>query len=151
MSIDVHRSAVYRAEDQWSTLLDRGGRLDFFGAVLDIPMQLRFGDLTSMQSYVDALVPDPPRVRIRKGQTRAHYEPEDCVIAIPMESTWAARESVLLHELAHHLAHIHNNHVQHGALFTGHMLQLVEAQLGEPAALVLRAGYHESGALVPVS
>jgi hypothetical protein len=31
------------------------------------------------------------------------------------------------------------------------MLQLVEAQLGEPAALVLRAGYHESGALVPVS
>jgi putative metallohydrolase (TIGR04338 family) len=151
MSIDVHRSAVYRAEDQWSTLLDRGGRLDFFGTVLDIPMQLRFGDLTSMQTYVDALVPDPPRVRVRKGQTRAHYEPEECVIAIPMESTWAARESVLLHELAHHLAHIHNNHVQHGAPFTGHMLQLVEAQLGEPAALVLRTGYHESGALVPVS
>jgi putative metallohydrolase (TIGR04338 family) len=149
MSVDAYRSAVYSAEDQWSTLLDRGGRLDFFGTVLDIPMQLRFGALAAMQEYVDALVPDPPRVRVRKGQTRAHYEPEECVIAIPMESTWAARESVLLHETAHHLAFVHDDHVQHGAPFTGHMLQLVEDQLGESAALVLRAGYHESGALVP--
>lgn len=150
MSADAHRSAVYRAEDQWSALLDRGGRLDFFGTQLDIPLQLRFGDLAAMQKYVDALVPDPPRVRIRKGQTRAHYEPDERVIAIPMESNWAARESVLLHETAHHLAFVHNDHMQHGAPFTGHMLQLVQAQLGEPAALVLRAGYHESGALVPV-
>ena len=149
MSVDAYRSAVYSAEDQWSTLLDRGGRLDFFGTVLDIPMQLRFGDLAAMQTYVDALVPDAPRVRVRKGRTRAHYEPEECVIAIPMESTWAARESVLLHETAHHLAFVYDDHVQHGAPFTGHMLQLVEDQLGESAALVLRAGYHESGALVP--
>ena len=151
MSVDAYRSAVYSAEDQWSTLLDRGGRLDFFGTVLDMPMQLRFGDLAAMQTYVDALVPDPPRVRVRKGQTRAHYEPEDRVIAIPMESTWAARESVLLHETAHHLAYVHNDHMQHGAPFTGHMLQLVQYQLGQSAALALRAGYHESGALVPVS
>jgi putative metallohydrolase (TIGR04338 family) len=150
MTIDAYRSAVYRAEDQWSALLDRGGRLDFFGTQLDIPMQLRFGDLTAMQKYVDALVPDPPRVRIRKGQTRAHYEPEECVIAIPMEASWAARESVLLHEVAHHLAHVHNDHLQHGVPFTGRMLELVEAQLGGPAALVLRTGYHEAGALVPV-
>jgi putative metallohydrolase (TIGR04338 family) len=151
MTIDAYRSAVYRAEDQWSALLDRGGRLDFFGTQLDIPMQLRFGDLTAMQTYVDALVPDPPRVRIRKGQTRAHYEPGECVIAIPMEESWAARESVLLHEVAHHLAHVHNDHLQHGVQFTGRMLELVETQLGEPAALVLRTGYHEAGALVPVS
>jgi putative metallohydrolase (TIGR04338 family) len=151
MSVDAYRSAVYSAEDQWSTLLDRGGRLDFFGTVLDMPMQLRFGDLAAMQTYVNALVPDPPRVRVRKGQTRAHYEPEERVIAIPLESTWAARESVLLHETAHHLAYVHNDHVQHGAPFTGHMLQLVEHQLGQSAALVLRAGYHESGALVPGS
>jgi putative metallohydrolase (TIGR04338 family) len=151
MIVDAHRSAVYLAEDQWSALLDRGGRLDFFGTALDIPLQLRFGDVAAMQAYVDALETDAPRVRIRKGQTRAHYEPEERVIAIPMESTWAARESVLLHELAHHRAHVRSDHLQHGAPFTSSMLELVELQLGQAAALVLRAGYHGAGAPVLAS
>ena len=151
MISDAYRSAVYRAEDQWSALLDRGGRLDFFGTVLDIPLQVRFGDVAAMQAYVDALEEDPPRVRVRKGQTRAHYEPEECVIAIPMESTWAARESVLLHELAHHRAHVVDAHLAHAAPFTRHMLDLVETRLGSAAALVLRTGYVEAGAQVGVA
>lgn len=145
---DAQRSAVYRAEDQWSALLDRGGRLDFFGTTLDIPLQLRFGDVAAMQAYVDALEPDAPRVRARAGQTRAHYEPENRVIAIPMDTAWAARESVLLHELAHHRAHVIEAHLAHGAAFTRHMLDLVEVRLGSAAALVLRTGYLEAGAQV---
>ena len=47
---DVHRSAVYRAEDQWSATLDRGGVVDFFGSVIDVPEQLRFGALEAVQT-----------------------------------------------------------------------------------------------------
>lgn len=151
MTTDVHRSAVYSAEDQWSALMDRGGRIDFFGTTLDIPMQLRFGDVAAMQAYVDSLHEDAPRVRIRKGQSRAHYEPRELVIAIPMESGWAARESVLLHELAHHRAYQDSGELTHGSSFTLHMLGLVDQRLGSAAALILRTGYFEAGASVEPS
>ena len=48
---DVHRSVVYRAEDQWSATLDRGGVVDFFGSVIDVPEQLRFGALEAVQTW----------------------------------------------------------------------------------------------------
>jgi len=154
-------SAVYAAEDQWSAVLDRGGTVDFFGSRIDVPMQRRFGDLSSVQRYVADVMAHPSlteayplagpvTVRERAGQRRAHYEPRSAVIAIPLRTLWAGREAVVLHEVAHHLAcstgSVERGPRWHGAEYRQAMCDLVAAVLGEPAALLLRAGYEESGA-----
>lgn len=160
---DQHRSAVYAAEEQWARQLARGGTLDFFGSPLDIPVERRFADVASVQRYVDAIlgligvitrwpgVP-PVRVRERAGTGRAHYS--EGVIALPLQGQvgerWAARESVVLHELTHHLvAHAHPGVAAHGPEFCGDEVLLVEIVLGPEAALLLRAAF--DGARIPVA
>ncbi len=153
-SIDRHRSALYRVEDQWSATLDRGGVVDFFGSTLDAPVQMRFGSLADAQTYVRTVcmsVALPlPAVRARKGGTRAHYEnhPEP-TIAIPEHEPWAMRESVLLHEISHHMCVTSNNDAHHGEDFTATMLMLTRVQLGEAAELLLRTGYQAAG--IPIA
>lgn len=155
-------SAVYGAEHQWSAVLDRGGLVNFHGSHIYIPLQKRFADITSVQRYVDAVLaldgireayPDagPVRVRERRGQSKAHYEPSTATIAIPLVNREFGRESTVLHELAHHLSvsaglsSTPRGTRWHGMEFREAMLSLVTVMLGEPAALLLRAGYHSSG------
>jgi putative metallohydrolase (TIGR04338 family) len=158
----VSASAVYGAEHQWSAVLDRGGLVNFHGSHMDLPMQKRFADIPSVQRYVDAVLaldsvrekyPDagPIRARERRGQGEAHYEPSTATVAIPMEDRAFGRESTVLHELAHHLSVSEGLPATlrgtrwHGMEFREAMLFLVSVVLGEPAALLLRAGYHSSG------
>lgn len=155
-------SAVYGAEHVWSAVLDRGGPVDFHGSHLYVPTQKRFADIPSAQRYVDGvlaldLIRDeysnagPVRVRERRGQTKAHYEPSTATLAIPLKNRAFGRESTLLHELAHHLsvsaglASLPTGTRWHGAEFRNAMLFLVSSVLGEPAALILRAAYYDSG------
>lgn len=154
-------SRVYAAEDQWAAVLDRGGTVDFFGSRLDVAPQRRLGDLEAIRAYarwavdlpaVRAAYPaaGPVAVRERSGQRRAHYEPDPPMIAIPLREGWATRESVVLHELAHHLACSaapagRGRRDWHGRGFRQAMCLLVEAALGPSAALLLRAGYEEAG------
>jgi putative metallohydrolase (TIGR04338 family) len=150
-SRDTHRSSVYSAEDQWSALLDRGGRVDFFGSTIDVPMQLRFGSLDDVITYATKVTSargiTPVEVRHRKGGTRAHYS--NGVIAIPTNQSWAMRESVVLHEIAHHACVHTYDSALHDRYFTSTMLDLVETTLGSPVALLLRAGYQAN--LVPIA
>ncbi|MGN6245602.1 MAG: TIGR04338 family metallohydrolase [Motilibacteraceae bacterium] len=165
---DVHRSAVYAAEDQVARTVERanrtsGGRVDFFGSSLTLPPERRFADVASVQRYVEAVLglswvaerwPGLAgcRVRERSGQTRATYEAtagSPC-IAIPLATRWAGRELVVLHEVAHHLV-AHSpvaGEPSHGPTFTGTFLALVEVVVGAEVALLLRAALH--GAAVPV-
>lgn len=151
---DRLRSTVYAAEDQWSEALNRGGKVDFHGSIIEVPVQRRFGELEAIATYVDWVVSHPRvieafgvvapvSVRARKGQMKAHYEAESQVIAIPLDTAWAARESVVLHELTHHI--VMSNHgtddPAHGPRFTSSMCTLVECTLGPEAALLLRATY----------
>lgn len=163
MTRDLHRSAVYAAEEQWGRQLARGGNVDFFGSPLRIPTERRFADIPSVQAYADAVLSligvvtqwpgvGPVRVRERRGTGRAHYA--EGVIALPIAGVvgerWAARESVVLHELTHHLvAHAHPGAVAHGPEFCGDELRLVEIVLGPEAALLLRAAFDGGG--VPVA
>jgi putative metallohydrolase (TIGR04338 family) len=94
----------------------------------------------------------PVRVRERAGNGRAHYS--EGVIALPLQGLvgerWAARESVVLHELTHHLvAHAHPGVAAHGPEFCGDEVLLVEIALGPEAALLLRAAFDGSG--IPVA
>ena len=155
-------SAVYGAEHQWSAVLDRGGIVDFHGSHIAVPMQKRFADIPSIQRYVDTVLASAPvrrsypnagpvRVRQRRGQGKAHYEPSTATMAIPMDNRAFARESTVLHELAHHLSFSQGLPATtsgtrwHGVEFRDTMLFLVNAVLGDEAALLLRAGYHSSG------
>ena len=125
-------------------------------------MQKRFADIPSVQRYVDTVLAldgirekypnaGPVRVRERQGQSKAHYEPSTATVAIPMENRAFGRESAVLHELAHHLSVSEGLPATpsgtrwHGVEFRDAMLFLVSSVLGEPAALLLRAGYHSSG------
>lgn len=156
--------AVYSAEHQWSAVLDRGGLVNFHGSHMDVPMQKRFADISSLQQYVDGVLAleairerypnaGPVRVRERRGQGKAHYEPSTATVAIPMENRAFGRESTVLHELAHHLSvseglpATRSGTRWHGVEFRNAMTFLVSIVLGEPAALLLRAGYYSSGLL----
>ena len=157
-------TSVYSAEDQWSAVLDRGGLVDFFGSRLTVPVQRRFGDVASVQRYCSAVLGlEPVRtaypragavaVRERAGQSRAHYEVATATIAIPLRETWAGRETVVLHELTHHLLCTaeggqgldRTRRQWHGIAFRDALCRLAETVLGPPAALLLRAGYEEAG------
>jgi putative metallohydrolase (TIGR04338 family) len=156
---------VYAAEDQWSAVLDRGGAVDFFGSRLDVPTQRRFGDLDSVRRYVEAVMASPgvsrryPQagpltVRERAGQSKAHYEVGAAMIAVPLRTQWAARESVVLHEVAHHLACSTAQEAAgarrdwHGTRYRAVMCDLVAIVLGEQAALLLRGSYEGAGLVV---
>lgn len=160
---DAHRAAVYAAEDQLARALDRiSPTVDFFGSALTLPAERRFADLASIQRYVDAVLaaPDhagcpPVRVRARRGAARATYEavPGGGVIAIPVDDRrrWALRETVVLHEIAHHLiAHDPEARAEppHGPAFCGALLGLVHAVMAPEAALVLRGAFGAAG--IPV-
>jgi putative metallohydrolase (TIGR04338 family) len=78
-------------------------------------------------------------VRQRKGVTRAHYERGLGTIAVP-DDKWALRESVILHELAHHFGG-----VGHGPEFVDTLLELIRAVMGVQAQLALRVLFGDSG------
>lgn len=121
------------------------------GSSVVLPKELHFGSLEAAVAYADDVLtawPVPPVVlRLRRGQAQAHWEsPGVIALPVPAHGTpWAMRESVLLHELAHHLAFHLDGTADHGAAFTARMLELVAARLGEEAALGLRVAWAEAG------
>ena len=150
---DSQRARVYAAEGAWELQLDaarRGApRATVAGSQVLLPAELLFGTLEAAQAYADGRLTGVPPVvlRRRKGPTQAHWEPPG-VIALPVPEhgqPWALRESVLLHELAHHVAFHRHGVTDHGPTYRAGMLDLVEQALGPEAALALRVAYGEQG------
>jgi putative metallohydrolase (TIGR04338 family) len=155
---DPQRSLVYEAEQSLANLIDR--RLDFpvvsaFGSRVTLPDDRKFGDLDSVQRYVDAVLtldwvaasPNSVRVRARAGATKAEYEFATATIAVPphrVGGRWAMRELVVLHELAHHLSQA----ADHGPAFTTPFLELVTELVGPEAGFLLRSGWLAAGVAV---
>lgn len=155
---DAQRARVYRAEDAWAHRLDaarRGARsAQVAGSSVLLPEERRFGDLGVMRAYAAAVLQhpdvvavvgrlDPPELRERRGQKAAHWEPPGTIaVHVPRHGEpWALRETVLLHELAHHVGHRTGRTPHHAAPFPALVLLLVAAALGEEAAFVLRVDY----------
>jgi putative metallohydrolase (TIGR04338 family) len=160
---DIQKSKVYDAEktvhDIFKSLATADvPTFDFYGSSLLVPLERKFGDLDSIQRYVDAVLsldwvrdtwPErtvlPVRVRRRAGERFAHYEPMTRTLAIPDHGNstgWAMREMVVLHELAHHLA-ISGAH--HGPAFTSTLLHMVREVMGPEAGLLLMDSYTRHG------
>ncbi|MFN2562101.1 MAG: TIGR04338 family metallohydrolase [Jatrophihabitans sp.] len=157
---DSSRSRLYEAEGVLARMIDR--RDDFpvaeaFGSRVTVPEDRKFGDIDSVQRYIDAVLalawvrrgaPDraalPVRVRARAGATKAEYEFATHTIAVPphrVGGRWAMRELVVLHELAHHLA----PDAGHGPEFAAQLLELVEELVGVEAAFLLRSSFLDAG------
>lgn len=157
---DPQRARVYEAEGLLARLIDRRDEFPVavaFGSRVTVPDDRKFGDIDSVQRYVDAVLaldwvrrsaPErsalPVRVRARRGAARAEYEFATQVMAVPPHQVggrWAMRELVVLHELAHHLA----GEPAHGPAFVARMLQLVEGIIGAEAGFLLSASLQDAG------
>lgn len=140
---------LYAAEDSLLFLLDNDGPVQFLGSTLTLPVERRFGDLAGVRRYLTELrrrdwghpdVPSP-KVRLRKGHTRATWEAG--TIALPDgtgDRGWAMREVVVLHEYAHHVTWHEYGLTGHGAPFQEVYLDLLHHAVGPEAAFVVRAG-----------
>ena len=155
---DAQRSRVYRAEDAWADRLDaarRGApRATVAGSSVLLPAERRLGSVAAAATHaaqvlglpevVDAVGPvPPPLLRTRRGQRAAHWEPPG-TIALPVPAhgePWGLRETVLLHELAHHVGQTTGRSAGHRAPFPAIVLLLVGAALGAEAAFALRVEY----------
>jgi len=164
---DAQRTRVYRAEDAWAGRLDAARRGAAFATVAGssvlLPAERRLGSLDAAAGYagrVLALAPvveavgvvAPPALRLRRGVRAAHWEPPG-TIALPVPAhgePWALRETVLLHELAHHVAAATGRVVGHRAPFPAVVLLLAEAALGAEAGFALRVEYGEHAVEVGV-
>lgn len=158
---DTQRANVYAAEEFVRTLFDRasehGNRVvDFFGTQLTLPPEGRFASTGAVQGYVDDVLAlsavrqrwptvDALTVRARRGATAAHYERSaaGAAIAVPeRRTTWALRELVVLHEIAHHLC---ASTPPHGPVFVATFCDLAEVVMGPEVAHVLRVVYAKEG------
>ena len=129
--------------------------MEFFGTLLTLPPEARFGSVAAVQRYLDdvlTLAPvrqrwpavAPLTVRTRRGVTAAHYEHRSGVgvIAVPDRATWAMRELVILHELAHHLC---GAAPPHGPQFVDTLCTLTGLVMGPEVGHVLRVVYAREG------
>lgn len=134
-------------------MLDKGGVVEAFGSQLTLPPEMKFGDIAAAQKYVDLVWAavgsdrDPPLVRRRRGHTKAHYERVNHVIALPDHDgiihSWAMRELVLLHEVAHALNDTSSE--SHGPKFCAILVALVSEFIGPEVGFLLAAEYSERG------
>ncbi len=164
MPRDSQRARVYAAEDVWRAQLDaaRAGAREVAvaGSRVVLPLELIFGELDAVRAWLQRLEADPGyagaaaaapiplAVRARRGGTKAHYEaPGTIALPAPEHGTaWALRETVVLHEVAHHVA---GSPLTHGPHFTATLLRLARLTLGPEAAFVL--GVHYATAEVSVA
>lgn len=161
MARDTQRAKVYAAEEFVRTLFDRAGAhgnrsIDFFGTSLTLPPEARFGSLDAVQRYVEQVLTlpsvqarwpglEPLTARGRRGVTAAHYEPSPglATIAVPTRhTTWALRELVVLHEIAHHVCRCDP---AHGPEFVAAFSELADMVMGPEVGHVLRVVYAKEG------
>ena len=157
---DAQRARVYRAEDAWAARLDaaRQGAVlaTIGGSALVLPAERRLGSLEAAAGYCDRVLAlaevvavagslPSPQLRPRRGARAAHWEPPG-VVALPVPrlgEPWALRETVVVHELAHHVGELGGLSSGHRPPFPAVVLLLVQAVLGAEAALALRVHYGE--------
>lgn len=164
---DMQKQRVYDAEHMVQGIMDSVATndvhtFDFHGSTLILPEERKFGDIAGVQRYVDAVLglnwvqaqwkkaSVPVRVRKRKTAHQAHYESLTCTIAVPdhqgRHHSWAMREIVILHEIAHHLTGWDDKEDgAHGSVFSGIMIKLVTELMGQEVGLLFQESFERHG------
>ena len=150
MSRDCGRAQVYAAENVVAQALAAETPVDFYGSTLTLPIERRFASIESVQAYVDAaLAHGPVRARwprlgpvqvIRtRGRKSAWYRAGE----IHVPDGWAMRETVIIHELAHHVVRwaYPLSVASHGAEFRQVHAALTGMLIGPEAELLLSHAY----------
>jgi putative metallohydrolase (TIGR04338 family) len=155
---DTQREKVYRAERIFGQMLEQAlqnPQVVVSGSTLTLPPEAKFSSPEAVQGYVDQVLKhvstdwlgDCERVlvRKRKGARRAHYQPADQTILVP-DGHWTIRESVILHELAHHFEY--SDGPAHGPYFVRMLLTLVDSVMGPEAEQLLGILFEDEGVKV---
>lgn len=163
---DSNRQKLYDAESIVNDALVRAEQndtrtFDFYGSTLILPDERKFGDIESVQRYVDCVLKlnwvqeaykraqYPVHVRARKDAGQAHYAPFLHEIAMPVHKgshhSWAMREMVVLHEVAHHLDD--QSEAAHGKSFAKIFQHLVSEIIGPEVGLLLLDAFTQNGVL----
>jgi putative metallohydrolase (TIGR04338 family) len=145
--IDRSRGAVYQAEDSVASVMRRPHRAVRVGSsVVTLPEEVRFGSLTGIQGFVDAVLADatssgqfpdhgPVVVEVRRGFRMATYSQGRIHIpAADPRGRWALPRCVVLHEVAHHLTGVPG----HGSGFRQTLIALYARHVSPGAAELLR-------------
>jgi putative metallohydrolase (TIGR04338 family) len=154
---DFQQSKVYSAEHQLQWLYDNvGGNINLHGVPLQLEPERKFEDLAAVQRYVDLVTLNPNvigafgkvghvHVRERRGDTAAHYRLN--TIAINTKATkmasgsgWALRETVVLHELAHHYSKSHGHGPDFARTFVTLLSHTMGPQVSTALAILYRTG-----------
>lgn len=139
----------YDAEHELCFMLANGGAVHAYGSTFTLPEERKFGTIENVQTYVNKVYEfmgrdNPPTVRARRGENQAHYQPFSHIIAVPehrgSQHSWAMREVVILHEIAHSLTP-----AGHGPEWVGTFTDLVSRVVGEEAGFLLRAAMSKRG------
>lgn len=157
MTRDNQKRAVYRAGHALEWFYDHAtdsSTVEVSGMALQLEPEAYFGDLRSIQVYVDRVVAMPSvvarfgkssrvLVRERRDSRVAHYQFGEIAIHTSgnNSSRWAMRELVVLHELAHHYSLGH----KHGPAFTAAFVDLLDLVMGPQVSLALRLLYQQEG------
>lgn len=128
------------------------------GCTVTVPVERRFAELADVQRYVDlVLALNWVRARYPRAAESITVERSkkiniaDCGSGVmrvnPDHSRWAMRETVILHEVAHHLAPLGS---AHDVEFRTTYLHLLEELVGPEAAFLMRSNYTDQGLKVAV-
>jgi len=144
------KEKIYQVEFALRDILDVANEGDrtyrIAGMELTMPVEYKFGELDHIQKYANAVIRDyngrhdtrHNKVRVVEGRKslhrKAYYTHSMARITLPQRDrgSWAWRQVVVLHEIAHHLASCHG----HGVEFARVMLDLLENYVGPQAGLV---------------
>lgn len=151
---DTDRTATYAAEHEVARWLDsvtpESPWVNCLGGTFQPEREAKFGDITSVQAYVDKVLAHlrcnghdyedrediPVTVMPRRGVRKAEYRRDGAIMTVPpyeIGGSWALRELVVLHELAHHLTATASAAVEaaHGPGFRATFVRLLE-NIGSP-------------------
>lgn len=154
---DSQKSKVYASEHRLQAAIDMADQtgvrtFEACGSTFEIPVEYKFKSVEDVQHYCDRALAtigfDGPTVKVvnaHANQSKAHHIAGTIALPDRAVESWAWREVVVLHELAHYIAPAGT---QHGPDFCGVLIRLVTDIIGPEMGFLLRLTYLENGVKV---
>lgn len=143
-------TAAYRAEWNLGSILKNSTEdsrtATVGGATLVVPNEYKFGHIDTIRDYVNRVIDRVnadlgttfTHVTVTEGRSnlckKAYYRAGQITIPQKGKGEWAWRQTVVLHEVAHHLTPGHG----HDSVFTGMLAYLFDEFIGAEAGFMYR-------------